>query len=207
MGLWLSLYSLRPLDEDSCKEELEGTDALDEGSTVALLTGFVALLTGAAALLAGVAALELTFAELEGAAAELLAGIVELERGMAADEPATALELAVLMALEQLALTVESLGTVALELFASTSVEAFDATLLELLNTFSLVVSAELEMLDELDFLRDVEDFELEDCVPSWDGLLVSPELSESAVIALSLEISSFSAKKSISVPLSSVQP
>lgn len=214
MGLWLSLYSLRPLDEDSAKEELEGTDALDEGSTVALLTGFVALLTGVVVLLAGVAALELTFAELEstvaeleGAAAELLAGIVELERGRAADEPATALELAVLMALEQLALTVESLGTVALELFASTSVESFGATLLELLNTFSLVVSAELETLDELDFLRDVEDFELEDCVPSWDGLLVSPELSESAVIALSLEISSFSAKKSISVPLSSVQP
>lgn len=214
MGLWLSLYSLRPLDEDSCKEELEGTDALDEGRTVALLTG-------AAALLAGVAALELTFAELEstvaelegaateleGALAELLAGIVELERGRAADEPATAPELAVLMALEQLALTVESLGTVALELFASTSVESFGATLLELLNTFSLVVSAELETLDELDFLRDVEDFELEDCVPSWDGLLVSPELSESGVIALSLDISSFSAKKSISVPLSSVQP
>jgi hypothetical protein len=205
---------LRPLDEVSAKEELEGTDALDEGSTVALLTGFVALLTGVVVLLAGVAALELTFAELEstvaeleGAAAELLAGIVELERGRAADEPATALELAVLMALEQLALTVESLGTVALELFASTSVESFGATLLELLNTFSLVVSAELETLDELDFLRDVEDFELEDCVPSWDGLLVSPELSESAVIALSLEISSFSAKKSISVPLSSVQP
>ena len=206
MGLWLSLYSLRPLDEDSCKEELEGTDALDAGRTVALLTGFVALLTGAAALLAGVAALELTFAELEstvaelegaateleGALAELLAGIVELERGRAADEPATAPELAVLMALE---------------LFASTSVESFDATLLELLNTFSLVVSAELETLDELDFLRDVEDFELEDCVPSWDGLLVSPELSESAIIALSLDISSFSAKKSISVPLSSVQP
>ncbi len=156
MGLWLSLYSLRPLDEDSCKEELEGADALDEGSTVALL--------------AGVAALELTFAELEstvaeleGAAAELLAGIVELERGRAADEPATALELAVLMALELLALTVVSLGTVALELFASTSVESFGATLLELLNTFSLVVSAELETLDELDFLRDVEDFELED--------------------------------------------
>ena len=185
MGLWLSLYSLRPLDEDSCKEELEGTDALDEGRTVALLTG-------AAALLAGGAALELTFAELEGAAAELLAGIVELERGRAADEPATAPELAVLMALE---------------LFASTSVESFGATLLELLNTFSLVVSAELETLDELDFLRDVEDFELEDCVPSWDGLLVSPELSESGVIALSLDISSFSAKKSISVPLSSVQP
>lgn len=198
MGLWLSLYSLRPLDEDSCKEELEGTDALDAGSTVALLTGFVALLTGAAALLAGVAALELTFAELEstvaeleGVLAELLAGIVELERGRAADEPATALELAVLMALELLALTVVS----------------FDATLLELLNTFSLVVSAELETLDELDFLRDVEDFELEDCVPSWDGLLVSPELSESGVIVLSLDISSFSAKKSISVPLSSVQP
>lgn len=161
---------MRPLDEVSAKEELEGTDALDEGSTVALLTGFVALLTGVVVLLAGVAALELTFAELEstvaeleGAAAELLAGIVELERGRAADEPATALELAVLMALEQLALTVESLGTVALELFASTSVESFGATLLELLNTFSLVVSAELETLDELDFLRDVEDFELED--------------------------------------------
>lgn len=162
MGLWLSLYSLRPLDEDSCKEELEGTDALDVGRTVVLLTGVVALLTGAAALLAGVAALELTFAELEstvaelegaateleGALAELLAGIVELERGRAADEPATAPELAVLMALE---------------LFASTSVESFGATLLELLNTFSLVVSAELETLDELDFLRDVEDFELED--------------------------------------------
>ena len=193
MGLWLSLYSLRPLDEDSCKEELEGTDALDVGRTVVLLTGVVALLTGAAALLAGVAALELTFAELEstvaelegaateleGALAELLAGIVELERGRAADEPATAPELAVLMALE---------------LFASTSVESFGATLLELLNTFSLVVSAELETLDELDFLRDVEDFELEDCVPSWDGLFEPSELSDSAVIALSLEISSFSA-------------
>lgn len=192
---------MRPLDEDSAKEELEGTDALDEGRTVALLTG-------AAALLAGVAALELTFAELESTVAELLAGIVELECGCAADElPAMALELAVLMALEQLALTVESLGTVALELFASTSVESFDATLLELLNTFSLVVSAELETLDELDFLRDVEDFELEDCVPSWDGLFEPSELSESAIIALSLDISSFSAKKSISVPLSSVQP
>jgi hypothetical protein len=190
---------LRPLDEDSCKEELEGADALDEGSTVALLTGAVALLVGFAALELTFAELESTVAELEGAAtelegalAELLAGIVELERGRAADEPATALELAVL---------------VALELFTSTSVVSFEATLLELLNTFSLVVSAELETLDELDFLRDVEDFELEDCVPSWDGLLVSPELSESAVIALSLEISSFSAKKSISVPLSSVQP
>ena len=182
---------------------------MDVGRTVALLAGFAELLTGFAALLAGVAALELTFAELEGAVAELLAGIVVLERGCSAAElPATALELAVLMALELLALVfVVSLGIVALELFASTSVESFGATLLELLNTFSLVVSAELETLDELDFLRDVEDFELEDCVPSWDGLLVSPELSESGVIALSLDISSFSAKKSISVPLSSVQP
>lgn len=201
MGLWLSLYSLRPLDEDSCKEELEGTDALDVGRTVVLLTGVVALLVVFAALELTFAELESTVAELEGAAtelegvlAELLAGIVELERGRAADEPATALELAVLMALEQLALTVESLGTVALELFASTSVESFGATLLELLNTFSLVVSAELETLDELDFLRDVEDFELEDCVPSWDGLFEPSELSDSAVIALSLEISSFSA-------------
>lgn len=155
MGLWLSLYSLRPLDEDSCKEELEGTDALDVGRTVVLLTGAVALLVGFAALELTFAELESTVAELEGAAAELegalaelLAGIVELERGRAADEPATALELAVLMALE---------------LFASTFVESFGATLLELLNTFSLVVSAELETLDELDFLRDVEDFELED--------------------------------------------
>lgn len=163
MGLWLSLYSLRPLDEDSCKEELEGADALEVGRTVVLLTGVVALLAGVAALELTFAELESTVAELEGAAAELLAGIVELERGRAADEPATALELAVLMALEQLALTVESLGTVALELFASTSVVSFEATLLELLNTFSLVVSAELETLDELDFLWEVEDFELED--------------------------------------------
>lgn len=179
MGLWLSLYSLRPLDEDSCKEELEGTDALDVGRTVVLLTGVVALLVVFAALELTFAELESTVAELEGVLAELLAGMVtELERGRAADEPATALELAVQMALELLALTVVS----------------FDATLLELLNTFSLVVSAELETLDELDFLRDVEDFELEDCVPSWDGLFEPSELSESAIIALSLEISSFSA-------------
>lgn len=178
MGLWLSLYSLRPLDEDSCKEELEGTDALDVGRTVVLLTGAVALLVVFAALELTFAELESTVAELEGVLAELLAGIVELERGRAADEPATALELAVLMALELLALT---------------AVESFESALSELLNTLSLVVSAGADFPDELDFLRDEDDFELEDCVPSWEGLLMSSELPESGSIELSLEISSSS--------------
>lgn len=195
MGLWLSLYSLRPLDEDSANEELEGTDALDVGRTVALLVVFAALeLT--------FAELESTVAELEGVLAELLARIVELERGRAADEPATALELAVLMALELLALTaVESFGVTALELFGVaalesfgvTAVESFESALSELLNTLSLVVSAGADFPDELDFLRDEDDFELEDCVPSWEGLLMSSELPESGSIELSLEISSSS--------------
>lgn len=218
MGLWLSLYSLRPLDEDSCKEELEGTDALDVGRTVVLLTGVVALLVVFAALELTFAELESTVAELEGVLAELLAGMVtELERGRTADElAATALELAVFAALELLALTaVESFGITALELFGVaaleslgvTAVESFESALLELLSTLSLVVSAGADIPDELDFLRDAEDFELDDCAPSWAGLLVSSELSESGITVLSLEISSFSAKKTISVPLSSAQP
>lgn len=203
MGLWLSLYSLRPLDEDSCKEELEGTDALDVGRTVVLLTGVVALLVVFAALELTFAELESTVAELEGVLAELLAGIVELERGRAADElAATALELAVFVALELLALTaVESFGVTALELFGVaalesfgvTAVESFESALSELLNTLSLVVSAGADFPDELDFLRDEDDFELEDCVPSWEGLLMSSELPESGSIELSLEISSSS--------------
>lgn len=204
MGLWLSLYSLRPLDEDSCKEKLEGTDALDVGRTVVLLTGVVALLVVFAALELTFAELESTVAELEGAATALLAGMAtELERGRAADElAATALELAVFVALELLALTaVESFGVTALELFGVaalesfgvTAVESFESALSELLNTLSLVVSAGADFPDELDFLRDEDDFELEDCVPSWEGLLMSSELPESGSIELSLEISSSS--------------
>jgi hypothetical protein len=193
---------LRPLDEDSCKEELEGTDALDVGRTVVLLTGVVALLVVFAALELTFAELESTVAELEGVLAELLARIVELERGRAADEPATALELAVLMALELLALTavesfrvtaLELFGVAALESFGVTAVESFESALSELLNTLSLVVSAGADFPDELDFLRDEDDFELEDCVPSWEGLLMSSELPESGSIELSLEISSSS--------------
>lgn len=83
--MWLSLYSLRPLEDDSAKEELEGTAALeivmteelDSASVIALLVGLAAELEGpaelegvATELLAG-AELE-SAVELEGAAAELL---------------------------------------------------------------------------------------------------------------------------------------
>ena len=217
----MSLYSLRPLDEDSAKEELEGAAALEIAGKDVLDAGMVAELlfgTGVELLTGVIAELEGAAAELEGAATALLAGMAtELERGRTADElAATALELAVFAALELLALTaVESFGITALELFGVaaleslgvTAVESFESALLELLSTLSLVVSAGVDIPDELDFLRDAEDFELDDCAPSWAGLLVSSELSESGITALSLEISSFSAKKSISVPLSSAQP
>ena len=203
----MSLYSLRPLEEDSAKEELEGTDALEIAGKDVLDAGMIAELlfgTGVELLTGVIAELEGVAAELEGAATALLAGMAtELERGRAADElAATALELAVFAALELLALTaVESFGVTALELFGVaalesfgvTAVESFESALPELLNTLSLVVSAGADFPDELDFLRDEDDFELEDCVPSWEGLLMSSELPESGSIELSLEISSSS--------------
>ena len=190
---------MRPLDEDAsnASDELDGNDPLeiadkdelDAGIIAELLFGTgVELLTGAIAVLESKATeLEIATTELEGAAAELLlgavtellAGTTELERGRTADElAATALELAVFAALELLALT---------------AVESFESVLLELLSTLSLVVSAGADIPDELDFLRDEDDFELEDCIPSWEGLLMSSELSESGSIELSLEISSIS--------------
>lgn len=190
----MSLYSLRPLEDDSAKEELEGAAALeiafmeelDSTSGIALLVGLAAELEGTAEL-KGAATELLAGAELEGAAAELLLGVASVLEDVAFAE-----ELCEVTAVESLAL--ESFEVIELEL-SKTSL--FDVA----------EVAAELETLDELDFLRDVEDFEAEDCVPIWAGLFISSELSESGIMLLSLEISSYCAKKSISVPLSSVQP
>ena len=109
--------------------------------------------------------------------------------------------------LEEVAFAEELCEVTAVE---SLALESFVAIELELSKTSLLdvaEVAAEVETLDELDFLRDVEDFELDDWAPSWAGLFVSSELSDPGIIALSLEISSYCTKKSTSVPLSSVQP
>ena len=181
----MSLYSLRPLEDDSAKEELEGAAALEIAFMEELdSTSGIALLVGLAAELEGTA-------ELKGAATELLAG-AELESAVELEGAAAELLLGVASVLEDVAFAEELCEVTAVE---SLALESFEVIELELSKTslFDVAeVAAELETLDELDFLRDVEDFEAEDCVPIWAGLFISSELSESGIMLLSLEISSY---------------